>query len=70
LPGRLEGAGYGLAEVGQKRNEAVVFGAGVDHREASSALAWHLDQQLIAGFGNVDGYENASWWLKLLTGHG
>jgi hypothetical protein len=44
----------------QKRNKAIVFGAGVEHGELSPAtLAWDLEEDLIAGLGDVERYKNA-----------
>jgi hypothetical protein len=37
-----------------------VFGAGVEHGELSPAtLAWDLEEDLIAGLGDVERYKNA-----------
>ncbi len=72
VAGGLEGAGDGLAEAGQQRDEAVVLGARVGHAQAAPArLARDLDQDLVAGLGDVDGYEDAGRGRKLVAGgHG
>ena len=71
VAGRLEPAGHRLTEIGQERDQAVVLGTGVeDAQPASSAGAGHLDEDLVAGLGHVDGYENAGRRRKLWSGHG
>ena len=71
VAGGLEPAGHRLAEIRKDRDQTVVLGAGVeDAQPASSAGAGHLDQDLVAGLGDVDGYENAGRRRKLWSGHG
>src|SRR5688572_11472139 len=71
VAGRLEAAGHGLPQAEQELDEAVVLSAGVEQGEPSpAALAWDLEEDLVAGLGDIERYENAGMGRKLVGGHG
>lgn len=63
--GCLKATGHWPAEIGQELDGAVVFRPIVrDAQPATAASAGRLDQDLVAGFGDVDGYEGAARWIS------
>ena len=70
VAGRFKGDVYLTADALQVANQTIMIGSIIGHRHAVAFAAWAPDQDLVAPFGNVDGYQRAELPDIVVVGHG